>query len=120
MASVLVVAPATAVSTTGNISGHVTVTGDADRYATAALMNSHFFPNGSTDTMFLATGTNFPDALAGAALAGRLEAPLYITTPTCAPTSIYDSVVAFAPAKTVVLGGTAVVSDTAAINQSYT
>ena len=98
----------------------VTLYGGADRYATAALLNSHFFPQGSSDTMFLATGTNFPDALAGAALAGRLGAPLYITTPTCVPTSIYDSVSALAPTKTAVLGGTAVVSSNAAKNQSCT
>jgi len=97
---------------------NVTRYGGADRYATAALMNSHFFPKGSSDTMFLATGTNFPDALAGAALAGRLGAPLYITTPTCAPKSIHDSVVALAPTKTAVLGGTAVVSSNAAKNQT--
>ncbi|WP_291380487.1 cell wall-binding repeat-containing protein, partial [Demequina sp.] len=96
----------------------VTRYGGADRYETAALMNSHFFPNGSTDTMFLATGTNFPDALAGAALAGRLGAPLYITTPSCAPTPIWVSVNALAPSKTVVLGGTAVVSGAAARNDS--
>jgi len=98
----------------------VTRYGGADRYATAALLNSHFFPKGSSDTMFLATGTNFPDALAGAALAGRLGAPLYITTPGCVPASIYDSVSALAPTKTAVLGGTAVVSSNAAKNQSCT
>jgi putative cell wall-binding protein len=98
----------------------VTRYGGADRYSTAALMNTNFFPHGSTDTMFLATGTNFPDALAGAALAGRLGAPLYITTPGCAPTAIHDSVAALNPSKTAVLGGPTVVSDNAAHNQVCT
>ena len=94
----------------------VTRYGGPDRYATVALINTAYFPNGSTDTMFLATGTNFPDALAGAALAGRLGAPQYVTTRDCAPTPIHDSVNALAPPKTAVLGGAAVVSNTATMN----
>ena len=95
----------------------VTRYGGADRYATAALLNNAYFPKGSTETMFLATGTNFPDALAGAAMAGRIGAPLYITTPTCVPTSIRNSINALSPSKKAVLGGTAVVSNNAANNQ---
>jgi len=98
----------------------VTRYGGADRYATAALLNNAYFPYGSTDTMFLATGTNFPDALAGAALAGRLGAPLYITTPSCAPKPIHDSVNGLSPSKKAVLGGTAVVSNSAASNTECT
>ncbi|AXG12158.1 cell wall-binding repeat-containing protein [Intrasporangium calvum] len=116
------VAGGTAVVSTGIVtqlqSLGLTVTryGGSDRYATAALINNAYFPTGSTDTMFLATGTNFPDALAGAALAGRLGAPQYVTAAACAPAPIHDSVAALAPGKTAVLGGTAVVSDIAAMN----
>jgi putative cell wall-binding protein len=94
----------------------VTRYGGADRYATAALINNAYFPHGSTDTMLLANGANFPDGLAGAALAGRIGAPLYTTPPTCAPASIHNSVVALGAPQTVVLGGTAVVSTYAANN----
>ncbi len=51
-----------------------------DRYETAAALNRAYFPDGA-QTMFLATGTNFPDALSGAALAGRLKSPLFIHPP---------------------------------------
>src|SRR5690606_17619305 len=51
----------------------VTRLGGADRYATAALINDEHFGLAPPDTMFLATGGNFPDALAGAALAGLLR-----------------------------------------------
>ena len=47
---------------------------------TAAALNRAYFPDGA-QTMFLATGTNFPDALSGAALAGRLESPLLSARP---------------------------------------
>ncbi|GAA3910075.1 cell wall-binding repeat-containing protein [Microbacterium invictum] len=94
----------------------VTRVGGADRYETAARINNRYFPASSSDTLFLATGLNFPDALAGAALAGTLRAPMYVTAPTCVPDSARASVADFGAAKTVVLGGTAVVSDSAAKN----
>lgn len=86
----------------------------ADRYATAAAINSANFPTASV--VFLATGTNFPDALAGAALAGRLGAPLYITTRDCTPTVIHNALQSLSPTSLVVLGGTGAVSDNAAAN----
>ncbi|EPR76630.1 Chitin binding protein [Leifsonia rubra CMS 76R] len=90
--------------------------GGADRYATAALINNAYFPAGSADTLVLANGTNFPDALAGAAMAGLIGAPLYTTSPTCAPTPIHNSIITLGPSKTVVLGGPAVLSNNAANN----
>lgn len=94
----------------------VTRYGGGDRYTTAALINDAFFSAGSTDTMFLATGTNFPDALAGAALAGRLGAPLYVTSAACVPDSVRNSIASLGAAKRVVMGGTSVVSDAAVKN----
>jgi putative cell wall-binding protein len=87
-----------------------------DRYGTAAAINSQYFGAGSTDTMFLATGLNFPDALAGAAMAGRLGAPLYVTAKDCVPQSARDAILGMAAAKTVVMGDVGVVSDAAAAN----
>ncbi|MBD8023312.1 cell wall-binding repeat-containing protein [Microbacterium gallinarum] len=90
--------------------------GGADRYATAAAINDSFFGYGSTDTLFLATGGNFPDALAGAAMAGRLAAPLYITSPGCVPTSVRESISQLGATKNVILGSASVVSSAAASN----
>lgn len=86
-----------------------------DRYDTAARINNAFFGAGA-GTMFLATGRNYPDALAAAALAGHLGAPLYVTTTPCMPDAVRSSVLTLAPGKRVVLGGAAVVSDNAANN----
>lgn len=88
----------------------------ADRYSTAATINNAYFGPGTSSTMFLATAANFPDALAGAAIAGRLGVPLYITTTACTPTPVHDSIAALAPTTKVVMGSTAVVSDQAAAN----
>lgn len=94
----------------------VTRVGGADRYATAAAINDAFFSGATSDTLFLSTGLNFPDALAGAALAGLLRAPLYVTALTCVPDAARGSISRFAAAKTVVLGGASVVRDSAANN----
>jgi putative cell wall-binding protein len=49
------------------------------RVETAARVAMESFPNGA-DTIVLATGANFPDALAGGPLADALDAPLLLTT----------------------------------------
>jgi len=90
--------------------------GGADRYETAALINNAFFSSASSDTMFLSTGTNFPDGLAGGAVAGRLGAPLYVTDGTCVPPAVRSSIINLAPVKRVVLGSEPTVSDAAAAN----
>lgn len=90
--------------------------GGADRYETAALINNAFFSPASTSTMFLATGKDFPDGLAGGAVAGRLGAPLYVTDSSCVPAAVRSSIIALSPTKQVVLGGVATVSDAAAAN----
>jgi putative cell wall-binding protein len=90
--------------------------GGASRYDTAAMINNAYFPAGSTSTMFLATGANFPDALAGAAIAGRLGAPLFVTTTACTPPAIHDAISNLGASKRVVMGGSGVVSAAAAAN----
>lgn len=90
--------------------------GGADRYSTAALINNAYFSASSTDTILLANGANFPDGLAGAALAGRIGAPLYTTPAACAPASIRNSVENLGISKKIVLGGPTVLSLNAANN----
>lgn len=78
----------------------------SDRYATAARIAVRVAP---TNTVYLATGTNFPDALAGgAATAGS---PVLLTDPTQLPQATRDAMTALAPDKVVALGGTTAVSD---------
>lgn len=92
--------------------------GGADRYGTAQLIANNYFPNAAI--AFVATGRNFPDALAGAAIAGFLDAPVELVTldaiPSATVSSIRDVV---KPHSIVVLGGTGVIS-TAVQNQLAT
>lgn len=50
-----------------------------DRFATAALVATQFFPGPTV--VGIATGANFPDALAGGAYMGMLGGPVLLTTP---------------------------------------
>src|SRR5690606_40282425 len=49
-----------------------------NRYATAAVIAEEF---SSASVVYVATGENFPDALAGAARAGALDGPVLLTRP---------------------------------------
>ena len=55
----------------------------ADRYATAATVAATFFP--TPTTVGIATGLNFPDALAGAAQLATAGGPLLLTTTAVLP-----------------------------------
>ena len=56
--------------------------------------------------MYLAAGTGFADALAGAALAGRDHDALYVVPGTCIPDFIKTDLTALGTTKRVLLGGT--------------
>lgn len=81
-----------------------------DRYATAAAIATTFF-TGPVPVLYIANGLNFPDALAGAAAAGHLGAPILLVTPGSIPAATAQAITALAPKSIKVLGGTASVSD---------
>jgi len=80
-----------------------------DRYATSAAVSSTFAPGAAA--VFLATGTNFPDALAGGAAAGALGGPMVLTAPTALPGAVSAELARLAPGRAVILGSPAVVSE---------
>lgn len=61
-------------------------TAGADRYATATAVAKRFFPAGQA-SFVLARGDAFPDAVSGAALAGRRGEPLLLTAPNALPST---------------------------------
>jgi len=82
-----------------------------DRYATATAVSQAHSPDPDTvDTVFVATGSGFADALAGAAVAGRLGAPLLLVGFDFVPAATAAELTRLSPAKIVVLGGEAVIS----------
>ena len=93
--------------------GTVTRLAGADRYATAARVSSASFARG-VPVAYVATGTSFPDALAGGVAAGRQQGPVLLVARTGLPGATKIELARLRPAKIVVLGGTSAVSDAVA------
>lgn len=83
----------------------------ADRYATAVEASKKAFSS-EVDTVFIATGQNYPDALAAGAVAAKIGAPILLTKPDTLPTVVANELVRLSPNTIVVLGGTTTVSTT--------
>lgn len=67
--------------------------------------------DGPVDVVFIATGRNFPDALAGGVLATSRNAPLLTVEKDSIPRATADALTALDPNRIVVFGGRAAVSD---------
>jgi putative cell wall-binding protein len=89
-------------------SGRVDRLFGANRYATAVDVSSSTF--GSSEVAFIATGTNFPDALGGGAVAGGIPGPLLLVPGTSVPADVASELRRLGPDRVVILGGTSVVS----------
>lgn len=85
----------------------------ATRYGTAAALSCDGWPDGAR-TVLLATGEDWPDALASAPLSGALDAPLLLSAPGTLPTETAQELERLNPERIVVLGGTGVVSENVA------
>lgn len=95
----------------------VEVVAGEDRYATARALVTRFRDEVDghlgrpVTTVFLATGENFPDALAGAAAAGIAGGVVALVPPTTVDERFRDVLGRLHPRTLWVLGGTAAVSD---------
>jgi putative cell wall-binding protein len=74
-----------------------------DRLTAAAAINLDAY--GTSDRAFLVTGYKFPDALTGSAWAGKLGAPLYVSTPDCVPAAVSNAVTQQGVKKLTLIGG---------------
>jgi putative cell wall-binding protein len=82
----------------------------SDRYATADALADADFP-GTAATVFVATGTNYPDALSAAPAAAADHAPLLLTPPGALPAQVEAEIARLSPTRIVVVGGPSAVSD---------
>ena len=90
--------------------GSVTRLAGADRYATSVQVSRSAYS--SSDAVFIATGTKFPDGLAGGPVAALLPGPLLLVSPTQLPTVVKSELQRLGPDRVFVLGGIGVVSGT--------
>lgn len=83
------------------------IAGD-DRFETAAAI-AGTWPAGVA-VAYVASGRDFPDALAAAARSGVYDAPVLLTEPTSVPSATASALTRLRPARIVVVGGTTAVS----------
>ncbi|WP_158234953.1 MULTISPECIES: Ig-like domain-containing protein [unclassified Leucobacter] len=80
------------------------------RYETSAAIAKEWHTKGGL--VYLATGVDFPDALAGSAVAGAQAAPIMLTQKNCVPKPVKDAITnTIKPQRGYVLGGTGVITD---------
>lgn len=113
--SIIILGGMAAVSSTvegqlARYSSSVTRYAGPNRFTTSAAIASAVFPQ-ETDTVYLATGGSFPDALAGGAAAASAGAPLLLTNRDCLPAAVDAQIDRLNPDRVVVLGGGSAVSD---------
>ena len=80
-----------------------------DRYLTSVAISSASFTSASK--VYLATGSDFPDALAGGPVAGILHGPVLLTPKDCITPEVNAEITRLNPDSVYVLGGTSSVSD---------
>lgn len=79
-----------------------------NRYTTSVAVAERFdFSQESpADAVYVATGADYPDALAGAAVAGARGVPVMLSRPEAVPPAALESMQGMAPGEVLVLGGT--------------
>jgi putative cell wall-binding protein/beta-lactamase superfamily II metal-dependent hydrolase len=105
------VSAAVASQLAGYTGGGVTRIAGEDRYSTAAAISASKFSPGVT-TAYVATGENFPDALAGGAAGGFVGGPVALVTRDFIPDATKAELQRLRPQNITILGGEGAVSRT--------
>jgi len=120
LASPAAAAPPPAPGPTPDTSGTKRLAGD-DRYFTAAAIVQDSYPAGPVPVVFIATGEDYPDALAGGPAADLLGGPVLPVAKAGIPASILSELDRLDPARIIILGGPGAISEAIATQlQSYT
>jgi putative cell wall-binding protein len=102
----------TGVRAASDTTGLSTRLGGATRYDTATAISGQFSPG--VPSVYIATGANFPDALAAGAAAGS-QSPVLLVSGATVPASVTAEVQRLRPGKVIVVGGTASVPDSVGV-----
>lgn len=89
-----------------SVPNSVRLNGD-DRYMTNRVINKQFAEDLNFDTVYIATGNDFPDALSGSAIAAKKHAPIFLTD--SVDQDLIDLIMRNNVKHVVILGGTGVV-----------
>lgn len=80
-----------------------------DRYGTAVDVSREAFPNGA-DTVVIATGQDWPDALCASALSGAVVGPVLLTAPDALPEDVAAEIERLGARYVYIVGGSGAVS----------
>lgn len=83
----------------------------ASRFETAVAISSKAY-YATADTVIIANGRNFPDALGGAALAGAYDAPILLSERGSLPGDVADEIRRLGASTAIILGGTGAIQTT--------
>ena len=111
LGSAAIVSDSVALSTSAVTGAHVSRLYGADRYATAVAISQATYAANGPSTVYIATGANFPDGLAGSPVAGSLSGPLLLVPTNSLPMSVAVELQRLSPDRIVILGGNAAISD---------
>lgn len=110
---------ATITATCGNISKSVTVNvkqyppssriSGSNRYLTSVQISKTIFASKKTDTVVIASGTNFADALCSASLAKAYNAPILLVDKDYISDDVIAEIKRLSAKKAMIIGGTSVV-----------
>lgn len=103
------VSAATAADLAQHTSGKVIRVAGDNRYSTSASISEKFFKAG-VDTVYIASGADYPDALSAVPVAGHEGAPILLTQKKNLPNAVVTELKRLRPANIVVLGGTGAVT----------
>lgn len=84
----------------------------ADRFATAVEVSKAAFPNAGVPVVYVAKGSDFPDALAGSAAAFHAGGPLLLVTSNGIPSTTANELTRLQAGNIKVLGGAGSISET--------
>jgi len=83
----------------------------SNAYGTAAALSARSFKAGGATTVFVASGEDFPDAIAAGSIAALESAPLLLTAHGALPVATAAELARLAPNRVVIVGNTTSVSD---------
>jgi putative cell wall-binding protein len=92
-------------------SGSVTRLSGSNRYATSVAVSRSAYASTVPDTVYIATGVEFPDGLAGAPAAALAPGPLLLVQPDSLPSTVATELARLGAGRVVVLGSQSAVSD---------
>lgn len=82
-----------------------------NRYETSVEVALEFF--GNTDSVFVASGETFPDALSAGPVTALFQSPIYLSSRDCLPNVVYDDILDIRASEVYLVGGPASLADPA-------